>query len=120
MRALRTEAWAPLRTASTFVWYDRWAAEDRTLQGLYRLPSLHPERPSSGELTGRQAENDDLAGSIEAVDVVSWVLLGLGASLVGTALGLFFGAPTEREGSEGSGLAFGGGAPSILEVSPWR
>lgn len=62
--------------------HDDWETENAALRD-----TTAPDRDR------RLAENGDLLDSVEAFDVVNWVLFGLGASSLGVGLGLIFGGP---------------------------
>lgn len=124
-RTLRIVAWSAtgLAVASLgsglglLLWnngrYSSWDQEDGELSALYAEPTTDISDPT---LWSRVRENNDAADSVQAVGVVSWVLLGLGIASTGAALALFFAGP--RPGRYAN-VAFVPGPGSFALAASW-
>lgn len=94
--------------------YGDWESEDSALRAIYRLPPDDPARPDASVVEARQDDNNALWSSISTVDIVGWVLVGVGVAAAATWAGLFFGGPDPGRYSrvallprpDGLGLAF--------------
>jgi tetratricopeptide (TPR) repeat protein len=72
-----------------FLWadgeYDTWTAEDAALHEALNAE----EPPDPADYETRLSANNDLANRIERLDIVSWVLLGVGSAAAATAVTLY-------------------------------
>jgi len=82
-----------------FLWadgeYETWAAEDVALREALNAA----EPPDPADYDARLSANNDLSNRIERLDVVSWVLLGVGSAAAATAVVLYVLGFRNRRGS---------------------
>jgi tetratricopeptide (TPR) repeat protein len=94
--------------------YGEWSDEDGALRAAYSSPE---QDPSDEVLYLRLTENNDLADSLAQVDVISWVVFGVGVAALAAGTGLLIAGLTSRRSPR---VSVATGPSGFVMALSWR